>query len=70
MHVLTRVQRHLRSTGLPPTLFGRLAINDPRLVGDLKNGRSLRPATIARVEAYIVAHADQRHVPGRRGRFR
>ena len=67
MDVLATVQGYLKSTGLPPTLFGRRAINDPRLVGDLRNGRELRAGTRARVEAYIAAHPNQRHF-AKRGR--
>lgn len=54
MNLLQRIERHLRRTGVPPTRFGREAIGDPRLVGDLKNGREPRPATAARVLAFIA----------------
>jgi len=56
MTTLASIQRFLHRTGLPPTAFGRRAINDPRLVGDMKRGRELRPATAARVAAYIAEH--------------
>jgi hypothetical protein len=65
MNVLARVQRYLKSTGLPPTLFGRLVVNDPRLVGDMRNGRELGKVIRARIEAYIAAHPDHRHIPWR-----
>lgn len=41
--------------GIPPSKFGREAIGDPRLIGDLRNGRVLRPATLERVWQYIAA---------------
>lgn len=40
---------------MPATKFGRLAIGDPRLVRDLRNGRELRPLTEARLEAFLAA---------------
>ena len=55
MHpVLKRIERHLRATGEPPTRFGREALNDPRLVGDLRNGREPGPGTVARIDAFIA----------------
>lgn len=50
-----RIERHLRATGLAPTRFGREAVGDPRLVGDLRNGREPRPETTRRILAYIAA---------------
>ncbi len=52
--VLMRISEHLRVTGTPETLFGRRAVNDPRLVGDLRNGRQPRPHMIARIDAYLA----------------
>ena len=53
MSLLIRIDHYLRVTNTPPTRFGRLAINDPRLVGDLRRGRQLGPRTRARVEALL-----------------
>ena len=39
MHIGYQVERFLRETGIPQTKFGRLVASDPRLVGDLRNGR-------------------------------
>ena len=58
--ILQRINRHLQETGMPETLFGRRAAGDPRLVGDLRNGRQPRPPLVARIEAYIDAQ-EQRH---------
>lgn len=60
MAILGKVERYLRQHDIPQTKFGRLAIGDPRLVGDLRNGRELRPVTQARVEAFMAAHSDAR----------
>lgn len=53
MHLLRRVEHYLRRSGTPPTRFGRDAIGDPRFVFDLRKGREPRPATAARVAAYL-----------------
>lgn len=53
MHLLSRIERHLRRSGMPPTRFGREAVHDPRLVFDLRNGREPGPEVSARVAAYI-----------------
>jgi hypothetical protein len=37
--LLNDIKQFCETTGLPPTKFGRLAVNDPRLVGDLIRGR-------------------------------
>ncbi len=54
MCVLAKINRHLRDTAMSPTRFGRLAVNDPRLVDDLRNGREPRARTIAKIEAFIA----------------
>ena len=51
--LLPRVERYLRRSGTPPIRFGREAVHDPRFVFDLRNGREPRPATAARVSAYL-----------------
>ena len=53
MSLLHRINRYLDATKMPPTRFGRIAVNDPRLVGDLRRGRELRERTRARVEAML-----------------
>jgi len=54
MSTLRRIERFLRATEMPPTRFGRLAINDPRLVRDLRNGRELRAGTVSRIETFLA----------------
>jgi len=53
MHVLRRIETHLRRTGIPPARFGRDAMGDPRFVFDLRNGREVRASTAARLLAYL-----------------
>jgi hypothetical protein len=54
MHIGREVERFLRRTGMPATKFGRLAVNDPRFVLDLRNGREPRSHTAARVIDFIA----------------
>lgn len=53
MNLLQRIERYLRRSGTPVTRFGREALNDPRFVTDLRNGREVRSSTLARVAAYL-----------------
>lgn len=57
MHLLTRIERYLRTTGTPPTRFGRLTVSDPRFVFDLRSGREPRPATERRVHRWLDEHS-------------
>lgn len=57
--LLREVNRYLRANDMPRTKFGRLAVNDPRLVDDLTNGRTLRAATRQRVVTFLRAPAEQ-----------
>lgn len=54
MPVLRKVEKFLRRSDMPPTKFGRLAVGDPRLVRDLRNGREPRARTVARIEAFLA----------------
>lgn len=50
------IDRYLKTSLMPETKFGRLAVNDPRLVSDLRKGREPGPEMIARVTAFIEGH--------------
>jgi hypothetical protein len=52
--ILQDVEQFLRETQMTPTRFGREALGDPRLVGDLRRGRELRSPTARRVRDYIA----------------
>lgn len=61
-HMLIReIERFLKRTGMPPTKFGRLAAQDPRLVGDLRNGREPRAAMTSRVEQFMNTYRTEPH---------
>jgi hypothetical protein len=51
--LLRRITSFLEESGLPPTLFGRLAVGDPRLVSDLRAGRECGHAMVKRVERFM-----------------
>lgn len=57
MSVLREIERYLRDSEMPETRFGRLAVNDPRLVRDLRNGREAGRNIVARIEAFIAQGA-------------
>lgn len=61
MHLLQRIERHLKRSGMPVSKFGREAMRDPRFVSDLRRGRELRPATETRVRAWLDAHEPAAH---------
>lgn len=51
--LLQRIERYMRSKRMSPTRFGREAVADPNLVGQLKDGRELRAATVRRIVDYL-----------------
>lgn len=55
MAVLRKIHKFLNHSGMPETRFGRLAVNDPRLVRDLRNGREPREPMVRRIEAFLSA---------------
>jgi hypothetical protein len=55
--LLRRIETFLRHSGMPWTKFGRLVAHDPRLVGDMRNGRVPRDDLARRIEAFIDSHA-------------
>ena len=55
MVVLRKVEKFLRKSDMPATRFGRLAVGDPRLVRDLRNGREPRAKMVSRIEAFLAA---------------
>lgn len=54
-----RVDRFLKDSGMAPTLFGRLAVRDPRFVGDLRNGREPGSRVSRNVEHFMNKRQDQ-----------
>ena len=54
MELLEQVERYLAQTNVPPSRFGRQAVGDPRLVADLRSGRTLRRGTRERLQNYLA----------------
>jgi hypothetical protein len=51
--LISRIERFLRKTGMPPTKLGRLAVSDPRFVLDVRRGRLPRPRTERRLDQFM-----------------
>ena len=60
--LIRKIEKFLRTTGMPATKFGRLATHDPRFVLDLRNGRSPRTRTERRVEHFMNIYQEDTHV--------
>jgi hypothetical protein len=54
MPLLREIEQFLRETQMPSTKFGRLSVRDPRLVGDLRNGRTPGVSMTKRVQDFIA----------------
>lgn len=55
--LLGAIIRYCGEHGMAESRFGRQAVGDPRLVADVRKGRDLRPATVARVQAFLAGEA-------------
>lgn len=51
--LLRDIEAYIRRHHTTPARFGRDVVHDPRFVFDLRKGREPRPATEARVRAYL-----------------
>jgi hypothetical protein len=56
MHINRIVERFLHEHDMPPTVFGRLAARDPRLVLDMRMGREVRPEMAERLRIFMANH--------------
>ncbi len=54
MSLLQRIEAYCRATRTAPTRFGRDAVNDPRFVQDLREGRRAGRRITARINAFIA----------------
>lgn len=55
MELCRRVETFLKRSGMTATRFGREAVNDPRFVFDLREGRQVGPQIAGRVAAFLSA---------------
>jgi len=51
------IEAFLESAKMDPTSFGRLAINDPNFVKDVREGRSPNLSTVHRVRQFMSEHS-------------
>lgn len=51
--LLQRIERFLAESAMPPSVFGRAAAHDPRLVADLRSGREPGIDLTCRVEHFM-----------------
>lgn len=51
--LLERIEHFLQEAAMPPSVFGRAAAHDPRLVGDLRGGREPGRDMVCRVEHFM-----------------
>lgn len=59
--LIRKIEQFLSKSGMAWTKFGRLVAHDPRLVGDLRNGRNPRPDLERRIEAFITGWLEGNH---------
>ena len=52
-NLLQRIEAFLAESAMPPSVFGREAVRDPRLVADLREGRVAGLRIICRVEHFM-----------------
>ncbi len=56
MSIITQIESFLSEHNMAAATFGKLALNDPALVIDLKNGRDLRQSTVERLRRFMVEY--------------
>lgn len=59
--LLQRIESFLRESAMPPSVFGRVAVGDPRLVSDLRGGREPGRRLICRLEHFMNKWRADRH---------
>lgn len=59
--LIRKIERFLRETGMPPSVFGRRAVRDPRFVADLRRGREPGGKIEARVEHFMSTQREGHH---------
>ncbi|MGN6500646.1 MAG: hypothetical protein ACTHKM_10925 [Tsuneonella sp.] len=60
--LIRSIEKFLHRHDMRPTLFGRLAVRDPRFVLDLRNGRQPGPGVKRRVEHFMNTYSESTDV--------
>jgi len=68
--LLQRIEAFLRESAMPPSVFGRAAVGDPRLVADLRGGREPGRRIVSRTENFMSKWHAERTEPSGDGRTR
>jgi hypothetical protein len=55
-----KIEGHCRERGISPSTFGRKVVNDGKLIGRLRAGKSIRLDTLQRIEEALVAPSSDR----------
>lgn len=64
--LLAEIEAFLADTGMKPTRFGKLALNDGDFIRRMRNGSGITVSTVDRVRAFIAA--ERAKLPGKRRR--
>ena len=59
--MLRKIEKFLEHSGMAWTKFGRVVAHDPRLVGDMRNGRQPREALGQRIDNFITTYWENNH---------
>ena len=68
--LLQRIEAVLTESAMPPSVFGRAAVRDPRLVADLRCGREPGRRIVSRVEHFMSIWRSEQRYPSGDGRTR
>jgi 2,4-dienoyl-CoA reductase-like NADH-dependent reductase (Old Yellow Enzyme family) len=63
MSLLKRIEAYLKRSRVSATRFGREAARDPKLVHDLRCGRTPRPTLKRRIEAFLDVREEELEGP-------
>lgn len=55
--LLDEIEVFLARQSMPSTTFGRMAMNDPHFVRDIRGDRCLRPESVEKVRGFIEAYS-------------
>src|SRR5438477_12206270 len=59
--LLSEITSYCREAKVAETTFGRLAVNDGKFVGRLRNGSRVTTDTVQRVRSFMGSHGSERH---------
>ena len=51
------IEAYCRESGIAETTFGRIAVNDGKFVGRLRDGKGVTTATVDRVRRFLVGES-------------